>query len=135
MAVLGSFKAPGQRCFFCAVCFQKSGREIEQDALIWMGGIYYRPVYLARGLPGPCPREPVDKNGLPPHRSHFRKEGSLSLKNHGDGSCKSLKSDLLNGKGGNLLKVAWSVDGEFVMENLLYSLSSLLSFIIALFAI
>ena len=58
----------------------------------------------ARGLPGPCPREPVDKNGLPPHRSHFRKEGSLSLKNHGDGSCKSLKSDLLNGKGGSLLK-------------------------------
>ena len=70
-----------------------------------MDGRYLLPAGVpARGLPGPCPREPVDKNGLPPHRSHFRKEGSLSLKNHGDGSCKSLKSDLLNGKGGNLLK-------------------------------
>ena len=70
-----------------------------------MVGRYLLPAGVsARGPTRPCPREPVDKNGLPPHRSHFRKEGSLSLKNHGDGSCKSLKSDLLNGKGGNLLK-------------------------------
>ena len=103
MAVLGSFKAPGQRCFFCAVCFQKSGREIEQDALIWLGGIYYRPVYLPAVYQDHVPGSQWIRTAFH-HIGHIPERRIIIFKNHGDGSCKSLKSDLLNGKGGNLLK-------------------------------
>ena len=47
MAVLGSLEAFSQRCFFCAVFFQKGRREVEKNALVWLGSIYYRSVHLS----------------------------------------------------------------------------------------
>ena len=69
-----------------------------------MDGRYLLPAGVpARGLPGPCPREPVDRTAFH-HIGHIPERRIIIFKNHGDGSCKSLKSDLLNGKGGSLLK-------------------------------
>ena len=60
--------------FFVLYFSKKGRREVEKNALVWLGSIYYPVCAPVHGPPGLYPRGSMGKSVLLLHRSHFRKK-------------------------------------------------------------